>query len=294
MFSTAFISCGPSKSEQLAEKTALLERLNQTYVPPANTANLSETITKFAQSDDTKVDACSHYNRQLLLLALKDKGLKLLGEDFNRQFDVGTDCMQNTLGVMSGSDGNLKDEFLVLAISYNEIASKKASVNISALLEIIRILKVVDFNRRSVMLAFLDGKGSGREGAKFLAKAIKRNGFDVAATLFLNLDDSALRPDQIVVTGMYQSDIPTIMDKAVSGYSIEDATYVDNRALFHSYESREFQNVLESPSHTIATNVYGGEMNTQDAVAEEMAIFLNRIMPGIVALCKGAEISIPE
>lgn len=127
---------------------------------------------------------------------LKNNGIDPYFESYKDTLENYEGIAYNVLGVLEGTDPNLKKEYLVLGAHYDHLgivnpengdaiangANDNAS-GTSTLLELARYFGKEKSNKRSLIFAFFSAEEKGLLGSRHLAKILKEEGLDLYAML---------------------------------------------------------------------------------------------------------------
>lgn len=127
---------------------------------------------------------------------LKNNGIDPYFESYRDTLENYEGIAYNVVGVLEGTDPNLKKEYLVLGAHYDHLgivnpengdaiangANDNAS-GTSTLLELARYFGKEKSNKRSLIFAFFSAEEKGLLGSRHLAKILKEEGLDLYAML---------------------------------------------------------------------------------------------------------------
>jgi len=279
-------SCGPSKADQLKRKVELMGRLNKTYIPQASAENLSNTLAAISNDGMRNRGVDSEglaTTATFLQLQLSKMGLKgFYNGIYTRNFTLGEDRLSNVAAILPGSDGNLKNEIVLLSANYDNLTVEQGRLGndygVAGLLEIARILDVVDFNRRTVVILFPTAGYQGNYGLEMFSRHLESENKTIYAAININLG-------QNVVGGLIELDQPehSLFD---SYLQIKVAEYPHLR---RTLKQQWFMSGGLDRYHIIE-NICVNTIDTGMNSSQDLSVQIDSLMLGILALVKGEDI----
>ncbi len=212
----------------------------------------------------------------------------------------------NVVGVLEGSDPELKKEFIIVGAHYDHIGmitpengdaiANGANDNASGtttVLELARYFGKEKTNKRSIIFALFTAEEKGLLGAKHLAERLKAGNLNLYVMLnFEMVGVPMVDKDHLVyLTGYELSNLAEISN----GYAQEKIVGFLPKAkefnLFKRSDNFEFHNVFNVPSHTYSTfdftnfdhyHKVGDENEEMDY--EHMALIINKMVPVVAGI----------
>ncbi|MEJ2583763.1 MAG: M20/M25/M40 family metallo-hydrolase [Robiginitalea sp.] len=208
----------------------------------------------------------------------------------------------NIVGVLEGSDPELKDEYIVIGAHYDHIgvlpgkngdgiangANDNAS-GTSTVLELARYFGGHTTPRRSLIFAFFSAEERGLLGSRHLARVLREEGIDLYTMLNFEMTGVPMgRSYLMYLTGYDKSNLAAICN----GYGGEDLVgflpTASEYNLFQRSDNYAFYEEFKVPSHTFSTFDFenyafyhqpGDEPSRMDF--SHMANLVNRVIPAI-------------
>lgn len=207
----------------------------------------------------------------------------------------------NVVGVLEGSDPNLKDEFILIGAHYDHIgiitavdgdnigngANDNAS-GTAAIMEIARYFGERRSNKRSLIFAWFSAEEKGLLGSKHLAKRLKHEELNLYAMLNYEMVGVPLKDKNyfMYVTGYEMSNLAEISNGYASENLIGFLPTAKTYGLYQRSDNYPFAEEFDIPSHTFCTfdftnfNFYhkpGDEVEVIDL--KHMAEVVNKSIP---------------
>ncbi|MCO5725183.1 M20/M25/M40 family metallo-hydrolase [Robiginitalea marina] len=217
----------------------------------------------------------------------------------------------NIVGVLEGSDPELKDEYLVIGAHYDHIgllppkdgdaiangANDNAS-GTSTVLELARILSGQGAPRRSLIFAFFSAEERGLLGSRHLARVLKERGIDLYAMLNFEMTGVPMsgRDYLVYLTGFERSNLAGICNAYGGADLVGFLETAREYNLFQRSDNYAFFEEFNVPSHTFSTFDFqnyayyhqaGDEASRMDFV--HMAALVNRMAPVIRSIADAGE-----
>lgn len=217
----------------------------------------------------------------------------------------------NIVGVLEGSDPELKDEYLVIGAHYDHIgllppkdgdaiangANDNAS-GTSTVLELARILSGQGAPRRSLIFAFFSAEERGLLGSRHLARVLKERGIDLYAMLNFEMTGVPMsgRDYLVYLTGFERSNLAGICNAYGGADLVGFLETAREYNLFQRSDNYAFFEEFNVPSHTFSTFDFqnyayyhqaGDEASRMDFV--HMASLVNRMAPVIRSIADAGE-----
>lgn len=313
-------SCGPQKRmDQLESAVQSAGKLKKEIIIPQASAVQLATDVSFLASDDLQgrdtgskgIQQAAAYIEERLI----ELGIAPYKGDYLDRFTAKTKNAYNVVGVLPGSDGDLKKETVVIGAHYDHIGFMKAVANDSiangandnasgtaTVLAIAQALKEVDFNRRNVVFALFSAEEMGLLGSKHLAKRMKDNGENVVAVLNFEMTGVPMqdRPYLTYVTGHDGSDMAQVFNQANDQLMVTGK--LDQAAQFNLFmrsDNYPFYQEFQVPAQTFCTfdftnfDHYHGVGDEMDQIdAQHMAQVVDALMPGVLEVVNGERLKL--
>lgn len=217
----------------------------------------------------------------------------------------------NMVGMIEGSDPELKKEFIILGAHYDHIGrinpkdgddiANGANDNASGtatVLELARYFGKAKTNKRSIIFALFSAEEKGLLGSKHLAKKLKNLELNLYAMLNFEMLGVPLQNKDYLMylTGFNLSNLASVsnnyVDKNVVGFLPKAKEF----NLFNRSDNAPFHEIFNVPSHTYSTfdftnfNHYqkvGDETSLMDF--NHMANIVNVLIPVITGIANAPE-----
>ncbi|OXA92083.1 M20/M25/M40 family metallo-hydrolase [Flavobacterium hercynium] len=173
----------------------------------------------------------------------------------------------NIVGVLEGTDPELKKEFIVLSAHYDHIGLEKKKQDdminnganddasgVTAVAEMAKYFSETKSNKRSVLFVFFAGEEKGLLGSKSLVKKLKAQGFKLYAQLNIEMIGVPMKRDYLAyITGFDKSNmagkINEYTGKKTIGFLPKEAEY----QLFFRSDNHPFFETFNKPCQSVST-----------------------------------------
>ncbi|KFF05342.1 M20/M25/M40 family metallo-hydrolase [Flavobacterium reichenbachii] len=173
----------------------------------------------------------------------------------------------NIVGVLEGSDPELKKEFIVLSAHYDHIGlekTKQADVvnnganddasGVTAVAEMAKYFSETKSNKRSILFVFFAGEEKGLLGSKSLVQKLKNQNFNLYAQLNIEMIGVPMKRDYLAyITGFDKSNMADKINqytgKKTIGFLPKEAEY----KLFYRSDNYSFYDVFKKPCQSVST-----------------------------------------
>lgn len=321
MLAVIIIACGTKRNnvDQLEKTVRAAQQIKKEIVIPKSGAVQLATDVSYLASDDLKgrdtgskgiAKAATYIQNRFI-----DLDIAPYQGDYMDNFKVRDTDAFNVVGMIPGTDGELKNEIVVIGAHYDHIGIMKAvagdsiangandnATGTAAVLAIAESLKKLDFNRRTVVFALFSAEEKGLLGSKHLAKRMKDNGDNVVAMINFEMIGTPLvnRPYLAYLTGHDGSNMAQVFNKAndqltVTGKLDEAAQF----GLFKRSDNYPFFTEFKVPSQTFCTfdftnfdhyHKVGDEMS--EVNSQHMAQVIDALMPGVLEVVNGEQLKL--
>ena len=245
---------------------------------------------------------------------LEQYGIRPYFETYRDTLSNSKVAAYNIVGVLEGSDPELKDEFILIGAHYDHIGvlpgksgdgiANGANDNASGtttVLELARYFGDSKATKRSLIFAFFSAEERGLLGSRHLAKVLREKGIDLYAMVNFEMTGVPMeRPYLMYMTGYEKSNLAELCNR----YGGEDLVgYLPTASqyqLFQRSDNFAFYEEFKVPSHTFSTFDFenydfyhqpGDEASRMDF--GHMANLVNRMIPALsgIANAEGREIT---
>ncbi len=224
----------------------------------------------------------------------------------------------NIVGVVEGSDPELKDEFILIGAHYDHIgtiepengdyiangANDNAS-GTSTVLEMARYFGTQKTNKRSLIFALFSAEEKGLLGSKHLAKKLKEQDLNLYTMLNFEMTGVPLKGKDyfMYITGYDMSNLAVVSNKYADENLVGFLPTAKEFNLYQRSDNYPFHEEFAVPSHTFCTFDFTN-FNHYHKVGDEpelmdfghMAILVNKTIPVIegIANAPSQEIKLNE
>ncbi|MBF4517742.1 M20/M25/M40 family metallo-hydrolase [Flavobacterium sp. ANB] len=173
----------------------------------------------------------------------------------------------NIVGVIEGTDPELKKEFVVLSAHYDHIgllkdkqgdlinngANDDAS-GVTAVAQMAKYFTQTKSNKRSILVVFFAGEEKGLLGSKSLVQKLKKQDFNLYAQLNIEMIGVPMKRDYLAyITGFDKSNMAEKINqytgKNTIGFLPKEAEY----KLFYRSDNYSFYEAFKKPCQSIST-----------------------------------------
>jgi hypothetical protein len=217
----------------------------------------------------------------------------------------------NMVGMIEGTDPELKKEFIILGAHYDHIGRIKAkdgddiangandnASGTTTVLELARYFGNAKANKRSIIFALFSAEEKGLLGSKHLAKKLKDTGLNLYAMLNFEMVGVPLQDKDYLMylTGYNLSNLADVSN----GYSEQKVAGFLPKAkefnLFNRSDNAPFHEIYNVPSHTYSTfdftnfdhyHQVGDEADVMDF--DHMANIVNVLIPVMEGIINSPE-----
>jgi hypothetical protein len=242
---------------------------------------------------------------------LSDFGISPYFQTYRDTLSNSKELAFNIVGVLEGSDPELKDEYLVIGAHYDHIgmlppkdgdaiangANDNAS-GTSTVLELPRIISGQGAPRRSLIFAFFSAEERGLLGSRHLARVLRERGLDLYAMLNFEMTGVPMagREYLVYLTGFDRSNLAAVCNAYGGADLVGFLETAREYNLFQRSDNYAFFEEFNVPSHTFSTFDFenyayyhqaGDEASRMDFV--HMAALVNRMAPVIRSIADAGE-----
>lgn len=173
----------------------------------------------------------------------------------------------NIVGVLEGTDPELKKEFVVLSAHYDHIGLEKKqqadvinnganddASGVTAVAQMAKYFAKTKSNKRSILFVFFAGEEKGLLGSKSLVQKLKKQDFNLYAQLNIEMIGVPMKRDYLAyITGFDKSNMAEKINeytgKKTIGFLPKEAEY----ELFYRSDNYSFYDVFKKPCQSIST-----------------------------------------
>jgi Zn-dependent M28 family amino/carboxypeptidase len=217
----------------------------------------------------------------------------------------------NMVGVVPGTDAELKGEFILIGAHYDHIGeiaphngdaiANGANDNASgttAVLELARYFGKMNSNKRSLIFALFSAEEKGLLGSKHLAKKLKDQ--DLPLYVMLNYEMIGVpmvNKDHLVyLTGYEMSNLPEISNAHAGEKVVGFLPKAKEFNLYQRSDNYPFHQAFSVPSHTFSTfdftnfaHYHGVGDEVQEMDFGHMAVVVNKMIPIVEGIANATE-----
>lgn len=233
-------------------------------------------------------------------------------ETYRDSFVVRKKDGYNIVGLIEGNDSILKNEFVILSAHYDHVgitrihkpdsirngANDNAS-GVSAVLNIAKLIKDNNLNKRSVIVALFSGEEIGLTGSEHFAKKTKGDKIDYYCGVNIDMIGSVLtdNPEKVYLSGDDRSNIREVFNNHIGSEEIVESTikggYYDIFMLSDNYPLYKH---LKIPAHTFCTfdftnykHYHKVSDEIENVALENTAIIIRNIAKGFIGVINSDE-----
>ncbi|MFB9077486.1 M20/M25/M40 family metallo-hydrolase [Flavobacterium procerum] len=173
----------------------------------------------------------------------------------------------NIVGVIEGTDSELKKEYVVLSAHYDHIGLEKKqqadminnganddASGVTAVAQIAKYFSETKSNKRSILIVFFAGEEKGLLGSKSLVEKLKKQDFNIYTQLNIEMIGVPMKRDFLsYVTGFDKSNMAQKINeytgKNTIGFLPKEAEY----KLFYRSDNYSFYEAFKKPCQSIST-----------------------------------------
>ena len=173
----------------------------------------------------------------------------------------------NIVGVIEGTDPELKKEFVVLSAHYDHIGLEKKKQDdvinnganddasgVTAVAQMAKYFTETKSNKRSILVVFFAGEEKGLLGSKSLVEKLKVQNFNLYAQLNIEMIGVPMKRDYLAyITGFDKSNMADKINeytgKKTIGFLPKEAEY----KLFYRSDNYSFYEAFKKPCQSIST-----------------------------------------
>ncbi|MDR5591710.1 M20/M25/M40 family metallo-hydrolase [Christiangramia sp. SM2212] len=242
----------------------------------------------------------------------KEFGVKPYFETYRDNFMVNDVQGFNILGVVEGSDPELKNEYIIIGAHYDHIGTAKevegdtiangANDNAAGTVGVIHLAKHFSKNsdnKRSIIFALFSGEEMGLRGSKHLAEKLKADGLDLYVMFNLEMIGVPMKAKdyQAYLTGFEKSNLAEKFNTYSEGDKVLGfLPQAQQMSLFQRSDNYPFFQEFNVPSQTVSTFDFSNypyyhhvDDESQFLDPDFMASLIEDLIPGLSKMANTAE-----
>lgn len=234
---------------------------------------------------------------------LRNNGISPYFTTYRDTLDNFKEPAYNIVGVLKGTDADLKKEFVLIGAHYDHIGLKSpvdgdaiangANDNASGtttVMELMRYFAKARSNKRSLVFAFFSAEEKGLLGSKHLANRLKEKDFVLYTMLNFEMVGVPLKNKEYMayVSGYEKSNLAEVCNRYANGHLVGFLPTAKEFNLFMRSDNFPFHTEFNVPSQTFSTfdftnfdhyHMVGDEVSEMDF--GHMAVLINSFIPVI-------------
>lgn len=233
----------------------------------------------------------------------KKNGIKPYFETYRDSFMLGDIIGYNVVGMIEGTDDELKNEFIILGGHYDHIGKGKvvesdsianganddASGTIAAM-EYGRYFAKSKTNKRSILITLYSAEEMGLKGSAHLAKRLKETGLDPYTMINFEMIGVPRAEDKAMayMSGFNRSNFASTLNKYAGEEIVGFFPKAKEFQLFYRSDNYPFFKEFNIPAHAISTfdfTNYDYYHHVEDEADKmdykHMASFVNKLIPAL-------------
>lgn len=280
------LSCGSTQSVETKDRAELLgpdgvkvDKNKMSAQPNSEVgtkeftdASRVEEIMNYLASDDLKgrdsgsegIEIAAKYAENYF----KSYHLKPYYETFRDTLTNYKRTSYNIVGMVEGSDPELKNEYIIIGAHYDHIGIIKAengdaiangandnASGTTTVLELARYFGTNKTNKRTLIFALFSAEEKGLLGSKHMAKNMKENDLNLYTVLNFEMTGVPMRGrDYLVyVTGYHKSNLAEVSNRYANEKLVGYLRTAQDYNLFQRSDNYPFYTEFKIPSHTFCT-----------------------------------------
>lgn len=242
----------------------------------------------------------------------EEAGVSPYFDTYRDKFQVNDRTGYNVVGMLEGTDEDLKDEFILLGAHYDHIGQGKivdgdnvangANDNAAGTVGVLQLAKQLATykdNKRSIIFALFSGEEMGLKGSEHLAERLKEEGLDLYAMINLEMIGVPMKAKdyKAYITGFERSNLAEKFNEYSGGEKILGfLPQAGQMNLFKRSDNYPFFKEFNVPAQTISTfdfSNYPYYHHVDDEAefldAQHMADLIEDLIPGIQKIANTAD-----
>ena len=245
-------------------------------------------------------------------------GLKPFFKTYRDSFAIGNNAAYNIVGLLEGTDMDLKKEYIIIGAHYDHIGMGKAlngdkiangaNDNAAGTVGVMHLAKQMTIdksNKRSILFVLFSGEEKGLKGSYHLAEKLKRMDLNLYVMLNLEMIGVPMKAKDYMayITGYENSDLAHKFNEYTGEKLLGFLPQASQMNLFKRSDNYPFFKEFKVPSQTICTfdfSNYPYYHHVKDEAElldpAHMSELIEKLVPGIqkMANTKDKEIKMTE
>ena len=262
------MSCGQSKDAavEIAANTVEKETVKNAILEDEVAATLKYLSSDELQGRATGTDGIE-LAAQYIEQYFKTNDLKPFFETYRDSFEVKGVTGYNLIGMVEGTDPNIKDEYIIVGAHYDHVGRAKsvdgdslangANDNASGTTAVLELAKFFAENppKRSMLFTLFSAEEMGLVGAKELAKKLKAENIDLYTMFNIEMIGVPMedRDYQAYITGYDMSNLAMKFNEYSGEKVLGFLPQAKEYSLFQRSDNYPFYREFKVPAQTIST-----------------------------------------
>ncbi|MCP9201588.1 M20/M25/M40 family metallo-hydrolase [Gramella sp. GC03-9] len=231
-------------------------------------------------------------------------GLKPYFETYRDSFQVNGLQGYNVVGLLEGTNEDLKDEYIIIGAHYDHIGTGKevngdviangANDNAAgtvAVIELAKQLSELGNNGRSLLFVLFSAEEMGLKGSQHLAEKLKAEGMDLYAMINMEMIGVPMKAKdyEAYLTGYEKSNLAEKFNEYSNGEKVLGfLPQASQLSLFKRSDNYPFYTEFGVPAQTISTFDFSNydyyhhvDDESENLDPEHMAALFNKLIPGL-------------
>lgn len=238
--------------------------------------------------------------------AFNKHGIDPYFETYRDSFNVDGKVGYNIVGILEGSDSNLKNEFVILGAHYDHIGIVKPidgdsianganddATGTVAVLEWAKYFSKANNNKRSILFTLYSAEEMGLKGSEHLAKRLKDSNLNLYTMINIEMVGVPFTDEKMMafVSGYEKSNIAQKLNYYTKKNLVGLYPLAQQYGLFKRSDNYPFYNEFKIPAHAISTcditdfKYYHHVDDEADKMNfAHMTSFINEMIPALVGM----------
>ncbi|GAA4316788.1 M28 family peptidase [Pontixanthobacter gangjinensis] len=234
----------------------------------------------------------------------REVGLRPYFETYRDSFQVGDDAAYNLVGLLEGTDEELKNEYIIIGAHYDHIGSAKAvegdeiangandnAAGTVGVMHLAKQLAEAGNSKRSILFVLFSAEEKGLKGSEHLAEKLKEQGLDLYTMINLEMIGVPMKAKDYLayITGFEKSNLAGKFNEYSNGEKVLGfLPQAEQMNLFKRSDNYPFYKEFKVPAQTICTfdfSNYPYYHHVDDEAeyldAKFMASLIEELVPGL-------------
>ncbi|UZH54286.1 M20/M25/M40 family metallo-hydrolase [Salinimicrobium tongyeongense] len=306
-----FAACGQSK--EAAQETAAVSFQKESVKNAILEEDISSAL-KYLSSDELQgratgtegIEKAARYIEKVF----KEQGVEPFFETYRDSFEVKGKTGYNLVGLVEGTDPQLKNEYLVVGAHYDHVGHGKpfeddtiangANDNASGTTAVLELAKFFAENppKRSMLFSLFSAEELGLVGAAELAKELKTEGVDLYTMFNIEMVGVPMKDKDYLayLTGYENSNLAQKFNEYSGAKLLGFLPEAKQYSLFKRSDNYPFFQEFNVPAQTISTFDFTNfdyyhhvEDEFEKMDVSHMEHLIEAIIPGIAGMANSAE-----